>query len=580
MNRIYQKIPLIAELFINGIFIVVYSLDLVGKMPATIPSGYVDVFYQLFQGIVPFVIVMSILTNFFLCESLEEFFRKYVFSIIVLIPLVITHGDIEFCYWLSSAHLLSSLLTLYESDIPNYQRNSLGETLTPIQHFFRQIKLSPAQIITLSFLGVIIIGAFLLMIPIASTSGDSLNFWDALFIATSATCVTGLSTISIGTELSIFGQMIVLILIQIGGLGIMTLSSSMMILIGKSLGMKDRIIRQDLLGVSSLEDIYAMISDIIRYTLIIELWGALVLTFAFVYDGFDLTTSLYYGFFHSISAFCNAGFALFDNSLESYATNPLVHGTISILIVLGGLGFIVLKELKSMIASGTTLVRMSLHTKIVILTTLFLTVFGFCFIFFGEYLNALDSYSLWEKVQISLFQSITLRTAGFNTLEMTSLNAFTIYGMTLFMFIGASPGSTGGGIKTTTFAILLQSIRSTLFGKKDLEFFDRKIPSQVIVRATAITFISIIISSLFILILMKIEPEQSFLPLFFEVISASGTVGLSLGVTPFLSVAGKIGLSLLMLIGRIGPLTLVLAIGEQKKLGGKIDYPDGKILIG
>ena len=580
MLRFYQKIPLIVELFINGIFIVVYSLDLLGKLPTSIPLGYVSLFYKVFLLIVPFVIVLSIISNFILSDSVEDFFRKYIFSIIVIIPMVLTQGDKEFCYWLSSAHLLSTLLTLYESDIPKYQTTELGEVLTPIQSFFRQIRLSPAQIITTSFMGIILVGALLLMIPIASTSGNSLNFWDALFIATSATCVTGLSTISVGTDLSIFGQSIVLILIQIGGLGIMTLSSSMMVLIGKSLGMKDRIIRQDLLGVSSLEDIMAMINDIIRYTLIIELWGAIVLTFAFIYDGFDFTTSLYYGFFHSISAFCNAGFALFDNSLESYATNPLVHGTISVLVILGGLGFIVLKELKEMISKRTTLVRMTLHTKIVLTTSIFLTSVSFCFIFFGEFLNALDSYSLWEKVQVSFFQAVTLRTAGFNTIELTSLNAFTIYGMSLFMFIGASPGSTGGGIKTTTLAILLQSIRSTLSGKKDIEFFDRKIPARLIVRATAITFISIIISSFFILILMKIESKQSFLPLFFEVISASGTVGLTLGVTPFLSVAGKMALSLLMLIGRIGPLTLVLAIGEQKKLGGKIDYPDGKILIG
>ena len=580
MQRLYQKIPLIVELFINGLFIVVYSLDILGKIPSSIPSGYIDLFYRSFLIIVPFIIVLSIISNFILSENIEDFFRKYVFSLIVIIPMVLTQGDKEFCYWLSSAHLLSSLLTLYESDIPRYQVTELGEVLTPVQSFLRHIKLSPAQIVTTSFMGIILVGALLLMIPIATVGDESLNFWDALFIATSATCVTGLSTISVGNDLTVFGQSIVLILIQIGGLGIMTLSSSMMVLIGKSFGMKDRIIRQDLLGVSSLEDIMAMINDIIRYTLIIELWGAVILTFAFIYDGFDFTTSLYYGFFHSISAFCNAGFALFDNSLESYATNPLVHGTISALVILGGLGFIVLKELKEMISKRTALVRMSLHTKIVLTTSIFLTFSSFCFVFFGEFLNSLDSYSLADKVQVSFFQAVTLRTAGFNTLDLTSLNAFTIYGMTLFMFIGASPGSTGGGIKTTTLAILLQSIRSTLSGKKDIEFFDRRIPSQLVVRATAITFISIIITSFFILILMKIETQQSFLPLFFEVISASGTVGLSLGVTPFLSVAGKVALSLLMLIGRIGPLTLALAIGEQKKLGGKIDYPDGKILIG
>ena len=214
------------------------------------------------------------------------------------------------------------------------------------------------------------------MVPISSVN-DPLGIWDALFIATSATCVTGLSTISVGQELSIFGQLVVLVLIQIGGLGIMTLSSSMMILLGKSMGMKDRIIRQDLLGVSSLEDTFAMISDIIRYTLIIELWGAVILTLPLLTMVLILLSALYYGFFHSISAFCNAGFALFDNSLESYATNPLVHGTISILIILGGLGFIVLKELKMTITQRRSIVRMTLHTKLVLITSFILTFIRF-----------------------------------------------------------------------------------------------------------------------------------------------------------------------------------------------------------
>ena len=483
MFKIFQRIPFFLELFFNGLFILVFALKLLGKIPPVIKSEHLDLFFTFSATTVPFIVLASIMVNFLVTPTVEEFFRKYIFSIIVFVPLVIAHGDLEFCFWLASAHLLSSILTLYETDTQQVEITEFGDVLTPVQLFFRQLKLSPAQIILLSFIGVILVGTFLLMVPISSVN-DPLGIWDALFIATSATCVTGLSTISVGQELSIFGQLVVLVLIQIGGLGIMTLSSSMMILLGKSMGMKDRIIRQDLLGVSSLEDTFAMISDIIRYTLIIELWGAIILTFAFTYDGFDFTQALYYGFFHSISAFCNAGFALFDNSLESYATNPLVHGTISILIILGGLGFIVLKELKMTITQRRSIVRMTLHTKLVLITSFILTFVGFLFIFFGEYLNALDGLELFDKVQVSLFQSITLRTAGFNTIPMTSLNSFTIYGLTLFMFIGASPGSTGGGIKSTTLAILIQSITSTLQGKKDIEFFDRRIPPQMVVRAT------------------------------------------------------------------------------------------------
>jgi len=209
-----------------------------------------------------------------------------------------------------------------------------------------------------------------------------------------------------------------------------------------------------------------------------------------------------------------------------------------------------------------------------------LTVVGALFIFFGEFLGALDGYTLFEKIQISLFQSITLRTAGFNTIPLTNLNSFTIYGISLIMFIGASPGSTGGGIKTTTLAILLQSIKSTIFGVKEIDLYDRSIHSSTVVKATALTFISIILMSAFILVMMKIEPEHSFLSIFFEVISAGGTVGLTLGLTPYLSVAGKLIISFVMFVGRVGPITLLLAIAQQKQVRGKIDYPVGRIMIG
>ncbi|OUR97446.1 hypothetical protein A9Q84_07350 [Halobacteriovorax marinus] len=431
-----------------------------------------------------------------------------------------------------------------------------------------------------SFLGVIFLGTFLLMLPISSADGKSISFIDGFFMATSATCVTGLTTLSLQDNFSLFGQVVTLVLIQIGGLSIMTLYSSMAILLGRSMRMKDRVIMQDLLDVSSLEELFAMIVNIIKYTFLIELWGGIVLTIAFTFEGFEFGKALYYGFFHSISAFCNAGFSLFNNSLESYSTSPMITGTIAILITLGGLGFIVLKELKEVITKGKKLVRLGLHSKIVITTSIVLTVSGTVFIFFGEFLNSIDSYTLWEKMQISVFQSVTLRTAGFNSIPLTSLNKYSIYMMTLFMFIGGSPGSTAGGVKTTTLAILFYSIKSTLLGEKKVTVLDRRIPSPMVVRGTALMFISILTTSVFILLIMKIEPEQSFLPIFFEVISASGTVGLTLGITPYLSVMGKMAISALMLIGRIGPLTLILAIGQRNRNRGKVDYPDGRIMIG
>lgn len=574
MVSLFQKLPFLLELFFNGSFIFFYSLKLADKVPKSWGSELINDFLLAGAWLIPLVIFLVVVVNYLSCDNFERFLRHHIFSLIVFVPLVITWGDLEFTFWLSSAHLLSSILALYDDDSLKEKKSASKPQL------FRGIRLKPAQMVLFSFSGMILLGSFLLMLPVSAASNKSISFMDALFTATSATCVTGLTTLSLTDSFSLFGQMVVLALIQIGGLSIMTLYSSLAILLGRSMGMKDRVIMQDLLDVSSMEELFMMIINIIKYTFFIELWGAIILTGAFSFEGFEFGQALYYGFFHSISAFCNAGFALFDTSLESYATNPLINSTIAILITMGGLGFIVLRELVEVFRRGKSIVRMTLHSKIVILTSLVLTIGGALFIFFGEFLNALDSYTLWEKIQISLFQSVTLRTAGFNTIPLTSLHSYTIYGMCLIMFIGGSPGSTAGGVKTTTLAILIQSIKSTLMGRKTVTIFDRKIPGPVAVKATALAFISILITSFFLLLMMKVESNTSFLPLFFEVISAGGTVGLTLGVTSELSLAGKMIISLLMLIGRIGPLTLVLAISTRTKGQGSMEYPDGRVLMG
>lgn len=577
MNQIVQKLPFLLELFLNGTFILLYSLKSIDKIPKYWNNELVDQGMLIGTNMIPVVIGITVISNYFLSsKSLEDFVRKHIFSITVFLPLILTWGDREFAFWLSSAHLISSVLSLYDED--SDARDLKKNPFKP--QGFQGFKLRPAQMVMISFGAVILLGTFLLMLPVSMANDVGLNFFDALFMSTSATCVTGLATKSLASDFSFFGQFVILVLIQIGGLSIMTLYASMTILLGKNMGMKDRVIMQDLLEVSSLEELFEMIVDIVKYTFFIELWGAIVLTIAFTFEGFEFGQALYYGFFHSISAFCNAGLTLFDTGLEAYATSPLINFTIMALITLGGLGFIVLKELREVVIKRKNLVRLGFHSKLVLTWSMVLTIGGALFIFFGEFLNALDSYSLFDKVQIALFQSVTLRTAGFNTIPLTNLHTYTLYMMTLFMFIGGSPGSTAGGVKTTTLAILFQSIKSTLKGKKEVTAFDRTISSPLVVRATALMFISILITSFFILILMKIEPNQNFLAIFFEVISASGTVGLSLGITPYLSVLGKLAVSALMFSGRIGPLTLILAIGQQQKSSGKFDYPDGRIMIG
>lgn len=581
MNKLYQKITFLLELFVNGFFVLLYSFYSVNKLETNLLEPIV--IEKLLNGLTyaaPFIVLISVLSYFFKSENDDEFIRKYIFSIICVIPMFITFGDLQFAFWLAAVHLFSSILSLYETTAEPIRHHKVRKITSTTTTILERIKLAPAQIVILSFLVIILVGTLLLYLPISAAEGRSISFIDALFTATSATCVTGLSTLSVPENFSFMGQVIVLVLIQIGGLGYMTLYSSMTILLGKSLAVRDQVMMQDLLDISSLEDLLQMIINIIRFTLVIELIGAVILTISFNYIGYEFGESLYFGIFHSISAFCNAGFSLFDNSLELFATNPFIHGTISVLILLGGLGFIVLKELEYIVFKGGKLINLTVHSKIVLTTNIVLIVLVAVYIFFGEYLNGLNAYGIWEKLQLSFFQSITTRTAGFNTISLSSLHPHTIYLMSLVMFIGASPGSTGGGIKTTTFAILFQSVKATLRGRDKVEFFDRTVPNILVVRAVSIIVISLIIVSFFILLMMRLEPEHDFLSLFFEVMSAFATVGLSLGITPYLSIAGKLVISILMVVGRVGPLTLALAIGKNKKEVGNIEYPEGRIMIG
>ncbi len=579
MNRLYQKIPFLLELFINGSFIFLYSFYKSNQWQAKFANPLlIEKLLGVFSYAAPFVVLISVVSYYIRSKGIDDFIRKNIFSVICVVPMFITLGDLQFAFWLSAVHLFSSVLSIYDS--PGKIKTVEVKRAKVAISLLERIRLAPAQIVILSFLVIIFIGTLLLVLPISAAEGKSIGFIDALFMATSATCVTGLSTLSLVDNFSFMGQIVILVLIQIGGLGYMTLYSSMTILLGKSLAVRDQVMMQDLLDISSLEDLLQMIMNIVRYTLIIELVGAIILTVGFNYQGHEFGEALYFGIFHSISAFCNAGFALFDNSLETYALNPMIHGTVSLLIFLGGLGFIVLKELEYLLLKRGKIINLTVHSKVVLTTNLALLFFVAIYIFFGEFLHGLNNYNLWEKIQIAFFQSVTTRTAGFNSIPLNNFHPHTVYLMCLVMFIGASPGSTGGGIKTTTFAILFQSVKATLRGRDKVEFFDRTIPNIIIVRSVAIIVISLIMVSFFILLMMRIEPEHDFLALFFEVVSAFSTVGLSLGITTYLGVAGKIILSLLMVIGRVGPLTLALAIGQNKKDIGNIKYPKGRIMIG
>ncbi|MBF0361819.1 MAG: Trk family potassium uptake protein [Oligoflexia bacterium] len=572
MSVLLSKIPFILEFFLNGSFVLIFTLNRYTRLAQNWSPANVEFYLNLGTKIVPFVLLAVILIHLYRLKSFNVFLRRHIFSIIIFVATLITFGDIEFCFWLSAIHLVSSILSIYEDDIDKIKFE--GTTILKL------FTLQPAQIIILTFVVLIAIGTILLMLPISSATIKPLGWVDALFMSVSASCVTGLATISVGNQLSLFGQLVLLMLSQIGGLGIMILYASMAILMGRSIQVKERIVLQDILDATNINEIISIITDIVRYTFFIELWGAIILTIGFIIEGLDFGAALYSGIFHSIMAFCNSGLSLYDNNLENYATKPIINITVAILIILGGIGFVVMKEVRDAVARRRKFNHMTVHSRVVIVTSLLLIAAGTMIIFFGEFLNALDNYTLWEKFQIAFFQSVTTRTAGFNTIALNNLHNHTIYLMGILMFIGGSPGSTAGGIKTSTFATLIFSIKSMLRGGERVEIFNRTIPQYVVVKSTAITILSAMLVGFFIFMILKTDGKQSFLSIYFEVLSAFGTVGLSLGITPYLSVAGKLTITLLMFVGRVGPLTLALAIGNQTKFSGKVEYPEGRIMIG
>ncbi|TWD92282.1 trk system potassium uptake protein TrkH [Neobacillus bataviensis] len=438
--------------------------------------------------------------------------------------------------------------------------------------------LDPPKILVVGFASIILIGAILLTLPAATTNGHGLSFLNALFTATSATCVTGLVVVDTGTTFTIFGQIVILSLIQVGGLGFMTFATFFALLLGKKISLKERILLQESLNNLSMEGIVKLARRIIIFTGVIEFIGALILTIRFSFD-MPLRKAIYFGIFHSISNFNNAGFDLMGefHSLTGYVEDPTVTLTVCLLIILGGIGFIVMNELYEYRA----IKRVSLHTKIVLLTSAILVIVGTIGIFLLEYSNhlTLKPLSLTGKILGSLFQSVTARTAGANTLSIGDLTQSSLLLIILLMFIGASPGSTGGGIKTTTFTTLIGAVWSQIRGKEDVIFYRQRIEYETIYKALTVTFSGLFLVMFMTLVLTISEKGHEFLAILFEVTSAFATVGLSMGLTPELSDIGKILIMLTMFAGRVGPLTIAFAV-TMRRNPDPFRYPKGKIMIG
>lgn len=437
--------------------------------------------------------------------------------------------------------------------------------------------LVPAQIVVLSFLFVIMTGTGFLLLPASTEFPREISFIDSLFTATSATCVTGLTVLDTGTYFSRFGQITILALIQIGGLGLMTITTFFSLILGKSMSIKESILMSDALNFKIISRLSGLIVSILILTFAFEALGTYFLYISWPDNQeFEQGSALYYSIFHSVSAFCNAGFSIFQDNLEGFRDNFILNMTITPLIIFGGLGFIVIMNI---IRSGILRrERISLHTKLVVIVTASLIVVGTLLILMTEWRNSLKALPMSNKIMAAYFQSVTPRTAGFNTINIGNLTYACHFMMMILMFIGASPGGTGGGVKTSTFGILLGSVLAILKGRNSVEIFKRKIPRDIVNNAMLLIILSLMMLSVFGFILLFTQ-EGHPIHILFELFSAFGTVGLSAGVTPNLTSLGKMIIITTMFVGRVGPLTLVLAIGQQRE---KIayEYPDEGVMIG
>lgn len=451
-----------------------------------------------------------------------------------------------------------------------------------VKNFFSR-HLSPPRILILSFAAVILTGATLLWFPFSTTKGH-LRFVDALFTSNSAVCVTGLVVIDIGKDLTLLGQVITIFLFQIGGLGIITFSTVFFVLMGRGISFKGREIVQTTFLHTPRRDFFAILKSVLLFTFIFESFGTLFLFIRF-YQDFPITEAFYQALYHAISAFNNCGYSLFSDSLMDYQGDLIVNLTVMGLLVIGGIGFIVQYELFSRVKGIQK--KMSLHSKIAIFATITLIFSGAILFYFFERNHIIKEVPLRTKILVSLFQSVTPRTCGFSTVDIGLLTNATILLLLILMFIGASPGSTGGGIKTTSFALLFLMIWNRLKGNEDVNIFNRTIPKEIVGRTISIIFasafsVSIIASVLLITGGGSLSPAESrhfFVEYLFETISAFGTVGLSMGITPKLSDIQKLAIILMMFAGRVGPLTLAFSLSRRTLRGGLTLAEEG-IMVG
>lgn len=448
----------------------------------------------------------------------------------------------------------------------------------------RRRPLSPSQFLTLSFLGIITVGGALLSLPLSAAAGRHVGVLDAFFMAVSAVCVTGLAAVDVATDLSMFGKVILLLLVQAGGLGYMTVSTVLVAALGRTVTLQERITLQEALNAQDMEGLVRFAGTVLKLTLAFELTGALILALWWS-STLGAGAAAWYGLFHAVSAFNNAGFALWSDSLMSWRGDVVVNLVVTVLIIAGGLGFFVWAEVLS---RHRRTVKLSVHTRLVLAATGALLVGGTVMLLALEWNNprTLAPLPFGEKLLAAWFQSVTTRTAGFNTLDIGAMTVPSLFLMMALMFIGASPGSTGGGVKTSTFSITLAALWATVRGENDTVIYKRRLAPELVAKAFFVSLIAFVTMNAVAWVLLLTE-GRDLLKTLFETTSAFGTVGLSMGengapvsLAAFFSPIGKLLMMLMMFIGRLGPLTLAIAVARRGAAQAKIRYPEGKILVG
>jgi len=540
-------------------------------------ESHLGLLRRLDYGLLGFFI-LDVAARALLADGKLAWLRSRWFDLIVFIPLL----ELSVGGWTAAWFLVRQVAVLL---------SAFSET-RPARRLVSQLRLHPARLMVATFAVAIAVGTVLLSLPAASAMGQRVEPVDALFTATSATCVTGLIVLDTGEDFSPFGQLVILVLLQLGGLGIMTFSVSLLLAVGGTISKQREVVMRDMLDQESIQDVLHLVRFILLITFVVEAVGAVVLFFCLAPTRGYSPRTFYEAVFHSISAFCNAGFSVYSDSLEAFSRLVSVNVTMSVLIVVGGLGFPVLRDLLLSLRGGRVQAglapRLRTQTKVVLTTTVVLLVAGTAIFYVTDAGHTLEGLSTGDRLLASWFQSVTARTAGFNTVPIAGVGQAALLLLMVLMFIGASPGSTGGGVKTTTAAVLWQAMVSAFRGRGEVELFQRTVPRAIVRRAVALVVLSVLVIALATMALMTwpavagneaaLKPA-GFEDYLFEAFSAFGTVGLSTGATRQLTQAGKLIITALMFIGRLGPLTLALSfIGEPRR--AEYAYPEERLMVG